>query len=388
LKNKLRIDKYLHSIILLIPGFLYAILSLLISSNRILVNNTDSSISLLKFSQLLSFGVTIAKYAADQMILSRLQPNQSTYISSFFKRRVIPLSLIFCLVLLLNNKLEIPLFLCICIPIEVFIIITTIELNISKKYYQALFLNLLGYPSIFLFFIFLSIFLNLKVLQIGLIFLFFSSIKFFLAIFLRNNNYPKNSILTESAQVPLQQVGNFLIFKVDQVIISTNLINMNFFNCFIPIDYLFYSKFVELFSGIATSLGPMITKIKYKESISIKPLLKNKVFLSIILIALISQFLGTFYLIKSFDTLHFLLIIPFMIVTLLIVPVNMINYEIFRINKLKTANLINFCSILISTLIFIINIKYKSPILFAFIVPIQMASFLIIYYFFKQKKYV
>jgi hypothetical protein len=373
---------------LLIPGFLYAILSLLISSNRILVNNTDSSISLLKFSQLLSFGVTIAKYAADQMILSRLQPNQSTYISSFFKRRVIPLSLIFCLVLLLNNKLEIPLFLCICIPIEVFIIITTIELNISKKYYQALFLNLLGYPSIFLFFIFLSIFLNLKVLQIGLIFLFFSSIKFFLAIFLRNNNYPKNSILTESAQVPLQQVGNFLIFKVDQVIISTNLINMNFFNCFIPIDYLFYSKFVELFSGIATSLGPMITKIKYKESISIKPLLKNKVFLSIILIALISQFLGTFYLIKSFDTLHFLLIIPFMIVTLLIVPVNMINYEIFRINKLKTANLINFCSILISTLIFIINIKYKSPILFAFIVPIQMASFLIIYYFFKQKKYV
>lgn len=372
------------------PGFLYAIFSLALSSNRLLPDKANTTLLLLNIAQLLSFGITIGKYAADQMLLAKLHQNENAALKNFFLKRVVPFTLLFCLFLFYSNGPAIAFALFICIPIEVYVIITIVELNISRKYYTALLLNLIGYPLVFTAYIIFSKFINLLEYQILLIFSITSLGKLIVAINLRKIQKLRNDVLSMSTQVPLQQAGNYLLFKVDQVIIASNLVHSSFFRFLLPTDYLFYSKFTEVFSGIATSLGPILAKFKNKNSgvISITPLLKKKKFIAIFFLAIGVQVLVTLILLVSVDKLHLLMLLPFSIVTLLIIPVNMINYELYRTNDLKMGNLTNLVCFIISAVFISINSFVKSPLLFAWIVPVQLLVFIAIFYFRKSRKYV
>jgi hypothetical protein len=159
-----RVDilKYLSIGLLLVPGFLYAILSLLISGNIIFFENRSANLFLLNIAQLLSFGVTVAKYASDQMILAKLHPGEYLSLGYFFTKRVIPISILFCVFLFTTYELNTVLVLLFCIPIEVFVIIVVLEMNISRKYFKSLVLNLAGYPLVFISYILLCFFFSIK----------------------------------------------------------------------------------------------------------------------------------------------------------------------------------------------------------------------------------
>ena len=301
IKNKNIGIRFFHSSILLMPGFLYAFFSLAISSNRFFSAKTDSNILLLNIAQLLSFGITVAKYAADQMLLSKLQSGERTSLRNFFINRVFPFTAFFCLIPLYSYGWMASLVLLLCIPIEVYVIVTVIECNISKKYFKALFISLLGYPFIFLIYMGCSFTYHLHLAEILLIFLFVSLLKFILIQFVRKNKYqPKlrNDILVTDSMVPVQQATNYLLFKADQVIIASNILHLSCFTLSLPIDYLFYTKFIELFSGIITSLAPMIAGISIKKN-PILQLFKNKLYSTLCTIAIIIQIAAIFYLLKN-----------------------------------------------------------------------------------------
>lgn len=388
--DKKNIFNIFQSGLLLVPGFLYAIFSLALSSNRLLPDKANTTLLLLNIAQLLSFGITIGKYAADLMILAKLNQNENTALKKFFFKRVLPFSLLFCLFLFYSNGPATAFALFICIPIEVFVIITIVELNISRRYYTALLLNLIGYPLVFTAYIIFSNFINLLEYQILLIFAITSICKLIVAINLRKIRKIRYDVLSMSTQVPLQQAGNYLLFKVDQVVIASNLVHASFFKFLLPTDYLFYSKFTEVFSGIATSLGPILAKFKNKNSdvISIIPLLKKRKFIAILFLAIGIQVFVSFILLVTIDKLHILMLLPFSIVTLLIIPVNMINYELYRTNDLKMGNLTNVVCFIVSAIFITINSFIKSPLLFAWIVPVQLLVFILIFYYRKSRKYV
>ncbi len=363
---------------MLVPGLLYATLSLILSSNRLFSDKTATTLFLLNVLQLLNFGVTIAKYAADQMLLSKLHPGESAMLGTFFVKRVLPLSLIYCAVLAYTNSWLTALFLMCCIPVEVFVIIVILELNITKKYSQSLMLNIIGYPLILITYIVLSLFFNLQHFQILLVMIVSSAIKCLIALKLRNKKDGRDDVLILSPYVPVQQAGNYVLFKADQLIIATNLIPSFFFNFTLPGDYLFYSKFTEVFSGVATSLSPILAKHGKAAdgSISAKPLFKNKLFVLICLGSVLFQILVTLLVIKKIDSTHLMLLVPFVLVTLLIVPVNMLNYEYYRTNSLRKSTFINFFTFAIAAILVLVNLIFKSPVLFASIVAVQLIVFL------------
>ena len=333
--------------------------------------------------------MTIAKYAADQMILSKLQPNEKTNLSSFFIKRVFPIAFLFCLIIYFTNGLMSSIGLIVCIPIEVFLIITIIEFNVSKKYYTALMLNLIGYPAIFVLYIILSIFTTLTLNQLILMFVGVAFLKYLIAWQIRKTSNWRNDILIISPQVPVQQAGNYFLFRADQLFIATNLSRFNPLNFLIPADYLFYSKLTDLFSGIATSLGPILSKFRdSKEEISYRLLFKNKLFIIINISALLLQLIVTLICIATHDKLHLLMIIPFMLVTIMIVPVNMINYEIYRTANLTLANKINMLCLLISVTMIGLNTVLKSTLLFSFLVPLQLFSYIVLFQILKNRKHV
>ena len=362
------------------PGFIYSLLTLIISSNKLEFIQPQSGRFILNVALLLALGVTLSKYAADQMILSRMKPNQKVEVKPFFLNRVFPIIVLYVGFLFFSQKVFTSITLLICLPIEVFAIIATIEMNVSKRFLNALFINLIGYPLIFLLFMTFSYWISFNEYMILLIFVGCSILKFFLVLYTRNKTEIRNDILLLSARVPLQQAGNYLLFRLDQVFIALNIIPSLLFCFSLPMDYLFYSKFVDILSGIATSLSPVL--ISYSQinnsEINFSPIAKNK-FYKLASVGAIILFIGVaFVLLKKMDVLHGLLIIPFSISALLIVPVNLINYEFYRKNELKKLNQINFLAFLPSIVLILGNLYFKSVLLFAFLIPIQLFSFLII----------
>lgn len=322
------------------------------------------------------------------MILSKLNRDERTEVKSFFLTRVLPLALLFSIFLFYSNGLLIAAALFICIPLEVYIIIVILELNVSGKYFTTLKINLLGYPLIFVIYIIASNFFYLQQFQILLIFIGSSFLRLLTALNYRNSKTVRRDVLLVSPKVPLQQAGNYMLFKVDQVIIASALLQMPFFRLPLPGDYLFYSKFSEIFSGIATSLGPVLAKSKKNNSpeISVKPLLKNKIFIKLNVAAVLVRVIFSLLLLKTLDSLHLLMLIPFTLATLLIIPVNMINYELYRKNSLQHSNKYNFICLLSSTVLLLASCIFKSAFLFAWIVPFQLSLFIVLYYTGRKKE--
>lgn len=374
--------------LLLVPGFINAVLVLLLSSNRLFPDKGHITFLLLNISQLLSLGITISKYAADQMVLSRLHPGEKAATRHFFFKRVLPLALLFCIFLFYSNGLLTAAALFVCMPLEVFTMIVILELNVHGKYFSSLKINMLGYPLIFTMYIVVMHFFQLEQYQILLIFIFSSCLRILTALYYRRAKILKDDTLVTSAYVPLQQAGNYLLFKSDQVIIASNLLQTSFFKFTLPLDYLFYSKFSEVFSGIATSLGPILAKFRKSESkeISMQPLLNNRYFLGINVLAVVVRVAVSLILLQKLDLLHLSMLIPFTLVTILIVPVNIINYELYRRNDLHISNQHNFICLLLGVILLFIGVFFKSPLIFACMVPLQLLTYIMLYYLIRQSK--
>lgn len=343
---------------------------------------------LLNISQLLSLGITISKYAADQMVLSRLNPGEKAATRVFFFKRVLPLALLFSIFLFYSNGMSTAAALFVCMPLEVFTMIVILELNVSGKYLTTLKINILGYPLIFTLYIAGLHFFHLQQYQILLIFIFSSCLRILAAFYYRSAKVLQEDVLVKSAYVPLQQAGNYLLFKSDQVMIASNLLQTSVFRFSLPVDYLFFSKFSEVFSGIATSLGPILAKFKKNESeqISMKPLLRNRSFLAINLLAVLVRVAVSLLLLQNLDLLHLSMLIPFTLVTILIVPVNIINYELYRRNDLHISNQHNFICLLLGLILLFTSVFFKSPLFFACMVPLQLLTYILLYYLRGQAK--
>ncbi|MGG9970623.1 hypothetical protein ACQ33O_02415 [Ferruginibacter sp. SUN002] len=332
-----------------------------------------------------SLGITIARYGADQMILTRLVPGHISMLKDFFIKRVFPLSLAFCVFFIFNYRNLSSLTFLLGIPMEVYVIITILELNVSKKYYHSLGLNLLGYPLIFALYILLSLHYTLGIDHILLIFLGTSCIRFLVAFLVRRNREKQQGVYILSNYVPVQQVTNYWLFKADYLILSSNLMSTSLFSFTLPNDYFFYTRFTEIYTGITTSLAPVLAQKKLGENGGAS-IIKNKYYLGIVSLFLVVQLVASLLLLRNIDTLHILMLIPFAITTFLIVPVNMITYNFYRNDHVKLSSKINIFCFFIACIFILINVIFKLPLLFAFIVPVQLVAFMIISNYYKSVK--
>ena len=384
--NKLHNKAVVNYFLLLFPGAVSALLIFLISSNRLLPNNKDCTLLLLKFLSIQTLGITIVKYGIDQIIISCLQPYGRTATDSFFKKRVLPLTLIFCAVTAFLKGWIYAFSLLLILPMEVMAIIVTIELSVSNRIKYASLLTLLGNPLVFMltFIAYRSGFLSET-----MIFIFFTSSslsRVIFSLFIRNKG-DKNEIAILSYHIPLQQVGNYFMFRLDQLIISSSLVIAFLGNQSLMIRYLFLAKFPEVTSGVIVSLAPILYKrLGDQTEASLKKLFKDPLFLLISIGICISQIIVCLFIFKSHDTSNsLLLLLPFVLSSLLILPANLVTYILLKNAKVYKINILNGISVIIGVILAGISLLSNNIYIFCMVVPVQLLIYIILFQFLYYK---
>ena len=243
-------------IALLLPGLLTALLLFLISSNRLLPYNIDCTVFTLNIIQLYMLGITIVKYAIDQVVISRLTVNGVTDLRDFFLKRVLPLSFLFAIVITVMHGFMQGIFFLIALPLEVYIIVVAVELSVQKQYWYSTVLKILGYPFFLVLIFFADKMDHVSPRTILILFLGTVVLRVLLATKFRYSGI-KESVAILSYQIPLQQISNFLVFRADQLIIASGLSLYCMKDLNLTGTYLFYAKFPEAAAGIIVPLAPI-----------------------------------------------------------------------------------------------------------------------------------
>jgi hypothetical protein len=378
------IETAVNFFLLLLPGAISALLIFFISSNKLFSGDKDYTLSLLNFYQLQMLGITVAKYGIDQMVISRLQPGNRTDTNTFFIQRVLPLTLVFCIVIGFIKGWIYAAFLALIIPMEIMSILVSVEWSVSNRVKFTSLLTLLGNP---LAFILTYIVHKQNLLSVNLMFacfLFSSLIRITLALLFRNKG-SKTKIAILSYHVPLQQIGNYFMFRLDQVIIAMSLGISFFNNKSLITHYLFLAKFPEVASGVIVTLAPILYRhLGDQAEVSLKKLFNDKLFLLISLCICICQFAVSFFLFKPGTDNDVLLFLPFVLSSLLILPANLVTYILLKKAEVPKINILNFMScavgLVVLGLVFLCNNVY----IFSLIVPVQLLVYII---FFKLLYY-
>jgi hypothetical protein len=363
-----------NSIILLLPGVISSVLLFFLSANKI-VHNAEIVVFVLNLLQLQMLGITIVKYGIDQVILSKLQPGSSIVVKQLFFRRVLPLVLIFASVIGFLKGWNYAVYFACSLPLEVFSIIVTVELNVTGKYRSASFLTLMGYPLVLGTISGLALFSLPQANTLFIVFLFSSFLRFALSRYLRNSK-ARQDIAILSYHIPLQQVGNFLMFRSDQLLIAAGLCLTIFAPMYSISKYLFLAKFPEVICGVVAGLGPIIYK-KFADNtrFSIFSLLSNKLFILFSLALFIVQILSIILFPQIIPFSQFLLCLPFLLATLLILPSNLVTYVLLKTNKLSEISRLNFVGAIAGISVFIVAFLFHSAITLSLIVPVQLACY-------------
>jgi hypothetical protein len=380
--NKSAIDSFL----LLFPGALSAFLIFLIASNRLFPNNKDCGLFLLNLFQLQMLGITIVKFGIDQIIISRLKPGNRSIIDVFFKQRVFPLTVLFCIIIGFIKSWMYAVFFALVLPMEVLYILVSVELSISNRIKLSFILTLVGYP---LTFILAYIAYTQNILSVNIIFACFfvtSFIKMVLSFVFRNKG-PKEGIAILSYTIPLQQIGNYFMFRFDQLIIALGLSISFFSNKPLIMYYLFLAKFTEVATGVIVSLAPILyRKLGDQTEASLKKLFANKYFLLISCCICIDQILVSLFLFKPPNRNNdILLFLPFLLSSLLILPANLITYNLLKKAAVQKINRLNFISCFIGLCVFGLVLISNNIYIFSLIVPIQLLVYVILFQLLNYK---
>lgn len=369
----------MNSFVLLVPGALTSLLIFLLSSNKLLPHQENTTVFILNLLQIQMLGITIAKYGADQVILAKLTTNNRTSITQLFLKRVLPLALIFSIVVAyIKGNIYFVYFLAL-LPMEVFSVITAIELSVSRKFFKASFVTLLGYPLtlITLFFVGYS-----KILSNNAVFTVFfigSALKFIICLILRNRG-KEEDILIMSYLLPLQQVGNFLMFRFDQLIIASGLFGFLFVNHLSVNNYLFLAKFPEVTSGIIVALAPIVyKKLGDKKMFSIKTVFSSRLLLIIAGLTFVTQIAIYALFLHPENFLSLFIYLPFTLITILILPANLVTYVLLKRSDIRRINYFNIVSCVIGVVIVTVALLLKNVLVFCYAVPAILFSYIFLF---------
>lgn len=371
-----------HSLFLVAPGGITALGLFLFASGRFNPLLHEDQAFFLILMQLQALGITIAKFGLDQVIFSRLGINEYVALSAFFKKRVIPLVIIYSLLLaIFYTSWNVSLLFSITLPLEVYGIILITEHNINRRFNRSFVLMLTGYPLVFTC-LAAAWFLGIIIHRNSLLFIFLASalIKSVLATYFRVKQTRRDEA-DYSLQIPVQQVTNIWMFRSDQLLIATHLYSAGMGNVLSLTSYLFLAKLPEISGAFLAYLSPILYK-RFENNIvyfSLRRILEDW-FFWLINAGIILAFLVVYLF---FDTNQaedrWIFYLPFLFHCLLVLPANMTTYMRFKSVSLGQNNFQSMLAIVAGVLVVIIAIRMESPFLFALSMPVQLLMFIALY---------
>lgn len=330
---------------LLGSGLLTSIGLVLLSSGKIDYISNEISVKILLFIQFQIIGITIVKYGLDTLVFAKmLENNNSIYDPmEYLAGKGILLSLLCAVVYAMMYDYQFALVIFLTIILDVYSAITIIQMNVQKHYNYAFFANLVAYPLFFLVLIVSSIFFRYEYWQMVVLYALCIFFRFLLSWNFINSKKKIESIKTLHLEVPInlgiQQVLNFNLFKVDQIIISLSgiVVLLGLSKADVQ-QVLFLTRFPELVSGVLVSLSFLYAPhlvIENSKSF-VEKFKKYKWYFLLYVMGLLLVFGMYLFIWEGKEKLNIFYIINYLMVAVFALFVNMITLGYMKTNKVSS----------------------------------------------------
>lgn len=324
---------------LLSSGFFSAIGFMIIASNRWSILEPSTTVFLILYVQWQTLGLTISKIGIENVVFAAVSKDESIFFSSqrYILQRVFPLAVLFSTVVYFVFSPFAALVTFFTLLVDIHSIIKMADLNARRYYLLTSIANLLNYPLFFLIMFVSLVFFDLKVNGILIIFLVCSLARWLWLIKMdiaRNNM--KKVFCVVGAAMGTQQVLNYLLFRLDQIVLGTTV----FSTFFVSPDpdfihkFVYMAKFPELISGVIVIAGTVLfPKFFICHPINLNFLCeqfkRHSVMIFCFFISIIS-FSVMYINIWVGDRINWLFAAPFLVHSVCIFPANVITYSMIR----------------------------------------------------------
>ncbi len=261
------IDKYKQYfpviVKLLGSGLLTSLGFVLLASGKFDYISNELSVKILLFIQFQIIGITISKYGLDSLVFAKMIGNSNSVYDplEYIKKKGILLSILCACVYAIMYDYTYALVIFCTIVFDVYSVVAIVQMNVMKHYNYALFANIAAYPLFFGVLLVSSLFFEYSYGQMIVLYVACIFLRFLLSwIFIMKKKKTEDIELME-LEVPfslgIQQILNFSLFKIDQIIISLGAVLLVFLGIAGQDiqQILFLSKFPELVSGVLVSLS-------------------------------------------------------------------------------------------------------------------------------------
>ena len=261
------IDKYKQYfpviVKLLGSGLLTSLGFVLLASGKFDYISNELSVKILLFIQFQIIGITISKYGLDSLVFAKMIGDTNSVYDplEYIKKKGILLSILCAGVYAVMYDYTYALVIFCTIVLDVYSVVAIVQMNVMKHYNYALFANIAAYPLFFGVLLVSSLFFEYSYGKMIALYVACIFLRFLLSwIFIMKKKKTEDIELME-LEVPfslgIQQILNFSLFKIDQIIISLGAVLLVFFGIAGQDiqQILFLSKFPELVSGVLVSLS-------------------------------------------------------------------------------------------------------------------------------------
>ena len=261
------IDKYKQYfpviVKLLGSGLLTSLGFVLLASGKFDYISNELSVKILIFIQFQIIGITISKYGLDSLVFAKMIGDTNSVYDplEYIKKKGILLSILCAGVYAVMYDYTYALVIFCTIVFDVYSVVAIVQMNVMKHYNYALFANIVAYPLFFGVLLVSSLFFEYSYGQMIALYVVCIFLRFLLSwVFIMKKKKTENIELMK-LEVPfslgIQQILNFSLFKIDQIIISLGAVLLVFFGIMGQDiqQILFLSKFPELVSGVLVSLS-------------------------------------------------------------------------------------------------------------------------------------
>ena len=384
------IDKYKQYfpviVKLLGSGLLTSLGFVLLASGKFDYISNELSVKILLFIQFQIIGITISKYGLDSLVFAKMIGDTNSVYDplEYIKKKGILLSILCAGVYAVMYDYTYALVIFCTIVLDVYSVVAIVQMNVMKHYNYALFANIAAYPLFFGVLLVSSLFFEYSYGQMIALYVACIFLRFLLSwIFIMKKKKTEDIELME-LEVPfslgIQQILNFSLFKIDQIIISLGAVLLVFFGIAGQDIQQILSKFPELVSGVLVSLSFLYAPYLIIESREGLITVLNKYKWILVLYGVgLAVALCVYMLIWNGETdLDVVYAISYLIVSVLAVFVNMVTLGYLKKNEVNilVKNLVISSGIGVFFLLIIPFLGMGRYMVCS--VPIQMLFFLIL----------
>lgn len=372
-----------NAFLLLGSGLLSALAFALLSSGRWQIMNSATIAFFLLFIQWQLLAVSVAKLGADQVayVIARKDPKKCVDAEAFLIRKALPLLLFFSIGLLFifSNYLAIVVIF-LSASADIWSLLLAADQNARRRFSATAFSNLLNYPLFFLIIILLRPFVDIHQDVVLLVFLSTSILRLiWLRWHAKKNIAPQKVVTAIDLEMGGQQVLNFAVYKLDQLIVGSTVLRSNLSGLqerFVN-QFLFMSKFPELVCAVIVALGVMfLPAISVRSEIEARQLLCNRRTVMSIVIYMCSLMLAvSVYVSLGSETMDLKLsfIAPFFLASVLALPVYVLSYAMLQEGYVSHLLLCLLLALVAGLTIFLILRLWDEQAAIIWLVPAQLA---------------